>query len=242
MGVRPSRRVSDRRLKKRVAKIPRAIGAACWALIVAGWYGIQSAFLLWWVLVMAVTTVAVLRSCIPDAVNGTRNLTRGVAVRHGYSLPRDMDRLRGSALEATVAYRPVLRFDSSERWRPLRIDDWFTREPAIQLCLQNECAHVSSSNALFDSPLARRAAVEHRMSDLRIDIPGRRARDYEPHDGLACGTGVSRFECDGAPRSAIYVTVSHVRTLYYFDYWWFLRFNDFPRTHWLSSPPVVCRP
>lgn len=145
--------------------------------------------------------------------------------RSGYPLnPKQ----KSGLLQAAAWYRPFLLFDTGEPLRPLRIDDWLSREHGHRVCL-DRCRRITSEGSLFDSRVAHRGLRDRRKTDLRLDIEGRHANDYRPPEGLQCGSLASRFECDGAPRSAIYVTITHQpeKGLYLFDYWWFLRFNDY---------------
>lgn len=104
------------------------------------------------------------------------------------------------------AFRPLLRFDSSERWRPLDVD-WLLAEPGHLACptptTPPPCAPLTGADQLT-------SAVDH--LDLRGDGPP-----------------------DGAIRPRIYAHVvrdpdpagrARPRRIA-IDYWWFLRHNAF---------------
>jgi hypothetical protein len=126
-------------------------------------------------------------------------------------------------------FRPWLRFDSAERWRPLNIARLFAERingaPAHRLCAQGQsgarCEPVGSE-AEFTRLVHEGRAFG---TGLHLDLAGTALKDYR-----GPGSCAPLFDCGGAPGSAIYYHVTRSNDRYYIDYWWFLRFNDFYRT------------
>jgi hypothetical protein len=103
-------------------------------------------------------------------------------------------------------YRPYLKFDSEERWRPLDVEAFFAES---RLSRQHHLCLTSSGPC---------DVVATQPGDLNqgrvLDVAGERREgaDY----------------VDGGTRSAIYYDVFRRRGRPIIDYWWFLRYNDFP--------------
>jgi hypothetical protein len=136
--------------------------------------------------------------------------------------------------ELGARFRPWLRFDARELWRPLNVSLLFQERirgaPAHEFCptaAASGCTPVGS-DAEFRQQTERSATLG---GAAHLDLAGNSLRDYRgPRrcDGLAdCGTG---------PASAIYYHVMQSNDRYYVDYWWFLRFNNFYR----SEPKKSC--
>lgn len=140
------------------------------------------------------------------------------------------------ALELARRFRPVLRFDSAEPWRPLNIDA-FLSEPN-QVCdmpasaTPRGCRPIKSVDDFLDAALGSRTLGRSHY----LDIAGRRgdgADARSPSLG-ACPDRPAR-DCNTGPASAIYYNVSSANGRFYIDYWWFLRYNDFSRTRAFTS-------
>jgi len=91
------------------------------------------------------TAMQVVREFPHEAANLWWNLFHGSAKLHGY--PLEQKKWKGTLLEEAVYYRPILLFDTSEPWRPLRIDDWFKREHGLRVCYAGECDSLVSPSA-----------------------------------------------------------------------------------------------
>jgi hypothetical protein len=136
---------------------------------------------------------------------------------------------RGLARALAERFRPWLRFDTAERWRPLNIASLFAERvggaPAHRLCAQAQS--VSKCEPIGSEAEFIRRVHEGRAfgGGLHLDLHGTALKDYH-------GPGGCRplYDCGGAPGSAIYYHVTRSNDRYYVDYWWFLRFNDFYRT------------
>lgn len=115
-------------------------------------------------------------------------------------------------------YQPLLRFDSSEPWRPLNIDAFFaTDQPA--LCGDGApCAFVGAPDEL----VPRRGSY--------LDLEGRQddAESYRSADP-ACRMGGLR-DCDAGPAAGLYVQTRTRGAYDYLDYWVYYRFNHAPFT------------
>lgn len=135
-----------------------------------------------------------------------------------------------SALAVARRFRPVLLFDSEERWRPLNVPrflaEYFQRPFGLdhhRLCagestLEASCRDVAGL-ADFERAIAGPVAKEEQTF---LDISGgATVDDYCAPD--RCGQEPA--DCDDCKKSAIYYHVSKANSRRYVDYWWFLRFN-----------------
>ena len=130
----------------------------------------------------------------------------------------------GSAIAAT--FEPVLRFDNSEKQRPLNVDT-FLAEGGHLICDGSSCSPIATSSDL----------LRHNTASSYIDVAGRvqggSAAAYHSPNPTCTATGLA--DCDSGPASSIYYRVSGPyasastgSTGYTFiDYWFFYRFNDF---------------
>lgn len=132
--------------------------------------------------------------------------------------------------ELAERFRPWLEFDSGERWRPLNVSDMLD-EGDHRFCTRRaqgpRC--VSLHNAAEFDALTRKAGALGPATYL--DIAGGSVDQY--HGPESCAP---LEDCGTKPRSAIYYHVIESNDRFYIDYWWFLRFNHFPR----SLPSVSC--
>lgn len=128
------------------------------------------------------------------------------------------------ALRAVRTFEPVLRFDSSEKWRPVNVDE-FLAEGGHLLCEEEACDEEPIAGA---SDLSNHATI-----DSYMDIDGEYGEEtgsyHTPIGG--CITG-GLLDCDASSSSAIYYRVT--RPFFegevgyrYIDYWFFYRANEF---------------
>jgi hypothetical protein len=136
--------------------------------------------------------------------------------------------------ELAERYRPWLKFDTLEQWRPLSISHLFEERqngvPAHQFCYRpptKPCTPIAN-DAEFRQDVATPSAPG---SSTYIDLAGSRLDDY--HGPVQCG---ALADCGTPPASAIYYHVTESNDRFYIDYWWFLRFNHFYR----SVPNFSC--
>lgn len=134
--------------------------------------------------------------------------------------------------ELAERFRPWLEFDSGELWRPLRVSK-FLDEGDHSFCTRSaekpDCVPIQNSQE-FDS-LAHAAGALGPAT--YINIAGGSVEDYR---GPEKCTPASLEDCGTGSRSAIYYHVTESNDRFYVDYWWFLRFNHFPRSH----PGISC--
>lgn len=121
-------------------------------------------------------------------------------------------------------YAPMLRFDSSEAWRPLDVDQFFA-ENQHRVCdmVMSGCYPIHNYGDLVLYPTA----------NGYIDVAG--SGDWSNYKSpySECNTGVLQ-DCDTGSRSAIYYHAVPTSNGYtYLDYWFFYRFNHY------SSDPVI---
>jgi hypothetical protein len=138
-------------------------------------------------------------------------------------------RAAGDDYDLAFKYRPVLRFDSAETWRPLNIDLFlwesrFGRQHHICATAAGSCDVISEPGDL------NRGAV--------LDIAGeaREGADYSTPQPIGCRQPAPLRDCDSGDRSAIYYDISRRRGRAVIDYWWFLRFN-----YVRFAAPLKCR-
>lgn len=143
--------------------------------------------------------------------------------------PAGYDRIGPVELEASdqlffaKRYEPVLRFDSSESWRPLDVDAFFA-EHQHRLCDAScDTQPIQSVNDL----------ARHATKSSYIDIAGRyidpalEANYHSPYP--ECNKGGLR-DCDVGSRSTIYYRVvpeGRAAGYNFVDYWFFYRANYF---------------
>lgn len=135
-------------------------------------------------------------------------------------------------LAGTLAarFRPWLKFDSGEPWRPLNVEYMFD-EGAQRFCTRE--AHRSKCIPIHDAAeFDALTAGAHTGASTYVDIAGDSVAQY--HGPKQCRP---LLDCDSGERSAIYYHVTESNERFYIDYWWFLRFNHFPR----SLPGLTCR-
>lgn len=137
------------------------------------------------------------------------------------------DRLGGHGEPKEVALatrlRPRILFDSHERWRPVEVGA-FLGERFGDGGGQRLCGRRCGSG--------RGAGIE------RLH-PGRGAPGYlDVHGGAENGTDyvsaspdcrarAPAVDCNSGPRAVVYYRRTTHEGLWYWDYWWFLRYNDY---------------
>ncbi len=139
----------------------------------------------------------------------------------------------GSDAKLAMKHRPILRFDTAERWRPLEIESFLAESAASdgrhRICPTDDRCDV----------VVRRSGQLFSGSVLDIAGEGREGRDYGTPNAGGCARPSGVVDCNAGPRSAIYYRVSHSGSRTLIDYWWFLRFNDFPRADLLKCRNLV---
>lgn len=150
--------------------------------------------------------------------------------------PRDMYlKLDLDEDELAAWYKPNLYFDSSEKWRPLDIDQFFDERDDTggflhQLCYPlpggpgpppRVCGPIGSPGEL----------MENNVSDAELKINGDTAEgddDYQSPNEACTTDGL--YDCNGGSISTLYDYVSQPLAdseYRYIGYWAFYRFNDF---------------
>jgi hypothetical protein len=116
-------------------------------------------------------------------------------------------------------FRPVLLFDDREPWRPLNIDRFLVETYGDAplhhaACRKNAKCHPIRSSADL-------------AGAVRLDLRGR-ASDGSDARMANCSAPAPLHDCE-SDVSAIYYQVRRQDRRVYVDYWWFLRYNHFPR-------------
>jgi hypothetical protein len=145
------------------------------------------------------------------------------------------------ATRVAEAFRPVLRFDTREHWRPLNVDAVLGEQrggrPAHALCdvtaggAERNCEPLSGPEALAQNPTATIVNFAGKQ------LGGSDIRAPRIEDCPSAPPAIDLYDCDGGPTSAIYYRAVRANGRVYVDYWWFLRYNHFDR----SSAADLCR-
>jgi hypothetical protein len=135
-----------------------------------------------------------------------------------------------SALAATDAqlalqFRPLVRFDNSEDWRPLNLDRFLAeRDPANgaayhQICDGSACSPITAIGGL----------ALHRTSSSHLDVHGSGSEaNYHSPDPACNSTVRPRRDCGSGLTNGAYVHIVGPLSpagYKYFDYWFFYRYD-----------------
>jgi hypothetical protein len=146
-------------------------------------------------------------------------------------------------------FRPYLLFDSRERWRPVEVRSFLSElypdGGGHQVCPtsnRGRCVPVANIDELVAT-----VALRDPRQALRLNIHGRQeaGRDFASPTRAACFEERLR-DCDAGPASVIYANLHPAGDELFIDYWWFLRYNDFPAADLgrcrllLSAFPKLC--
>ncbi|MBV9838572.1 MAG: hypothetical protein JO156_10645 [Solirubrobacterales bacterium] len=136
-----------------------------------------------------------------------------------------------NAAALAAQFRPYLNFDSSEKWRPLNVEDFLNeRDPATGRNWNELCSPTTGCVALMgDSSLQ-----QHPTTDSYISINHDGASDPDSYvsPNPACHqTDVDNYplhDCDTGPASAIYYHLVGPSPggYTYIDYWIYYRYNQ----------------
>jgi hypothetical protein len=140
-----------------------------------------------------------------------------------------------------AAFRPHLRFDAGEHWRPISVDALLAEQvngvASHQACFRDasdtnhNCTPILRTQDLLDF-----AAIPHGSDEIVLDIAGNEtsggdAADYHAPSLADCAVTADR-DCDSGPNSLVYYnrTVREVPSegpgdKSYWDYWYFFRYN-----------------
>ncbi|MGZ5312640.1 MAG: hypothetical protein ACXWEA_00370 [Solirubrobacterales bacterium] len=128
-------------------------------------------------------------------------------------------------------FRPWLKFDSGEPWRPVSVDGLLKERDPSGNPVHSFCPRHPASAAcepLDDQDELERIVERQGASaeDSYLDIAGSKLAEYRSPDTSACP---KTADCGGDPGSAIYYAVTNANGRFYIDYWWLMRFNHFDR-------------
>jgi len=131
----------------------------------------------------------------------------------------------GSVAERRLAttLRPQLRFDSHERWRPLEVGRFLDEE------FGDDGGH-GACRAGTDPPcpdVTGLAQLQGR-SVAYLDIHGKAPNGADFRSPSSdCARAAPAVDCEGGPASVMYYRRTTHNGRWYWDYWWFLRYNDY---------------
>jgi len=138
---------------------------------------------------------------------------------------------------AAVAHRPLLYFDSNERWRPVNVDSLLnereldgTERHAICRDTASESEECLSTDTGVNS--LRRAPGSEWFLSIRHEARAEPEAGYAAYD-LTCnqpgspGVQTELLDCDHGVTSNVYYRISPTSAggYRYLDYWWFYRYN-----------------
>ena len=133
-------------------------------------------------------------------------------------------------------FRPVLRFDSREPWRPMSVDRFLSETFPDAPVHHRVCDRAGKCDDI-------QSTAELTADKDTIDIRGRRhnGSDFQGPGLAKCRPPRPLLECPD-DRSAIYYHVTRQDHRAYVDYWWFLRYDHVPapRVHGrvCDGPPL----
>lgn len=151
--------------------------------------------------------------------------------------------------ELARSFRPHLFFDSREAWRPVEIGSFLSEVypdgRGHDVCPTSErssCRGIAGIDELVAT-----LAIRDPGQALRLNIHGRRSagRDFASPTRTACFEARLR-DCDTGPATVLYANLHPAGGRLFIDYWWFLRYNDFPAADLgrcsllLSAFPKLC--
>jgi hypothetical protein len=138
-------------------------------------------------------------------------------------------------LRLAMALRPRLRFDSRERWRPIGVAAFLTER------FEGVGHHACLAGADPPCPLTAELRQLGRGPGAAayLDVQGapRDVTSYaSPDEG--CRRSPPALDCNSGPGAVIYYRRTTHEGRWYWDYWWFLRYNDY--TGRINHCVVVC--
>ena len=134
----------------------------------------------------------------------------------------------GSVRERLLAarLRPRIFFDTHERWRPLEVESFvaekFVGGGAHEACWEQggrPCEPATGLEQLLPGPDAPDYLDIHGARENGIDYVSAKR-------GCHTSTPLA-VDCNAGPRTAIYYRRTTHEGHWYWDYWWFYRFNDY---------------
>ena len=140
----------------------------------------------------------------------------------------------GSEAEQELAakLRPWLRFDGDERWRPLEVGA-FVAERFADGKGHGGCA------ADADPPCGDIAELGDLGSDVGfIDIHGHRPNGADFGTPSDCARPSPVLDCADGEDSVMYYRRTSHGGHWYWDYWWFFRYNDY--TGQVNDCEIIC--
>lgn len=133
----------------------------------------------------------------------------------------------GSAAERdlAMALRPRIRFDSLEPWRPIEVGT-FLAERFDDGGRHGACARGAEPPCADAEGLAQLRAGPD--GPAYLDIRGRAANGADYASAApGCLRSPPAVDCNSGPPAVIYYRRTSHDGRWYWDYWWFLRYNDY---------------
>jgi len=168
-----------------------------------------------------------------DEVNSEYHKLKIAAAKGGQTVLSNEFTLVILPSEPQQQLRPILLFDSGEKWRPLNVNDFLQEDfggeqPHHELCKgggEGECVEVTGEGTL----------IEHNSDEWGLNVHGSSADDGDFHaPGINCEEGGL---CDSDTEGALYWHPVQQReddnpegALFgpkFYDYWAYYRYNQF---------------
>lgn len=120
--------------------------------------------------------------------------------------------------------RPRLRFDSNERWRPIEVGS-FVDEHRLG-APHGACASGADPPCPALKRLAKLGLQKNAPAYIDIHGSAHNGDDFiSPDEG--CRASPPAVDCNSGPTAVVYYRRSSHEGRWYWDYWWFLRYNDY---------------
>jgi hypothetical protein len=134
----------------------------------------------------------------------------------------------GSRVERRLAtiLRPRLRFDSGERWRPLKVGS-FLAERFPDGGLHLVCSQVPDRTCEPATGLDQLHGGEDAPAFIDINGTAENGPDYFSPDPACRAAPPPAVDCNAGPTAVMYYRRTTHEGRWYWDYWWFFRYNDY---------------
>jgi hypothetical protein len=134
----------------------------------------------------------------------------------------------GSARERqlAVALRPRLYFDSRERWRPLEVER-FLAERFVDGGVHESCRDEDNPPCHPVRGLEELRPAANAPAYLDIHGEDENGTDFKSSKRACRTTAPLAVDCNAGERTAIYYRRTSHEGHWYWDYWWFFRYNDY---------------
>ena len=134
----------------------------------------------------------------------------------------------GSEREAQLAteLRPRLLFDSGERWRPIEVES-FVSERFVDGTGHEACRRAPEPGCKPVRDLDQLAPGSGAPAYLDIHGKGKDGAGFASPKRQCHSTEPRAVDCNEGPQAVVYYRRTSHGERWYWDYWWFLRYNEY---------------